>query len=360
MSKHILALASALLVSAAPVLAGPGGGHGGGGPGGGHGGGPGGGHGNGGGGGHAMMMGGPGGGHGNGGGHGGGPGGGHGGGRPAFAGFQQHGGGHARGGGHHMRVERQAQRVEQGRAARQERMAERGNGHGRAMAVGGAAAAAVAGGVAMHEYAQSHNAQGYGVGGCPPGLANKGCMPPGQAKKYVGSALPATYANDMLGGAWRSWYPDNNQYYYRMGDGMIYRVDRADNLVNALIPYGISDYGYYPVGDVYPADYNYYNVPYPYQGYYPDGGDLAYRYGNGAIYGVDPRTNMVQSIVALLAGDLAIGQRLPADYGVYNVPLAYRSQYYDTPNDWYRYNDGYIYRVDPATQLITAIAKALV
>lgn len=31
-----------------------------------------------------------------------------------------------------------------------------------------------------------HDPVGYGVGGCPPGLAKKhnGCMPPGQAKKH--------------------------------------------------------------------------------------------------------------------------------------------------------------------------------
>jgi len=30
--------------------------------------------------------------------------------------------------------------------------------------------------------------------GCPPGLAKKGCMPPGQAKKYaIGQPLPADY-----------------------------------------------------------------------------------------------------------------------------------------------------------------------
>ena len=62
----------------------------------------------------------------------------------------------------------------------------------------------------------------------------------------------------------------------------------------------------------------------------------------------------------MLAGDLSVGQRLPMDYSVYNVPMAYRSQYYDTPTDWYRYNDGYIYRVDPTSQLITAIVRALV
>ena len=69
---------------------------------------------------------------------------------------------------------------------------------------------------------------------------------------------------------------------------------------------------------------------------------------------------MIQSIVALLAGDLAVGQPLPANYGVYNVPLAYRDRYYDTPDAIYRYNDGYIYRADPTTQLVTAVIDAIV
>src|SRR5690348_2458760 len=37
-----------------------------------------------------------------------------------------------------------------------------------------------------HGYGHGYGAAGtlgYGVGGCPPGLRNKGCMPPGQAKK---------------------------------------------------------------------------------------------------------------------------------------------------------------------------------
>ena len=69
---------------------------------------------------------------------------------------------------------------------------------------------------------------------------------------------------------------------------------------------------------------------------------------------------MISSIVALLAGDLAVGQPLPGDYGVYNVPMAYRDRYYDTPDALYRYNDGYIYQADPKTQLITAVIDALV
>ncbi|QNN64920.1 hypothetical protein H9L12_11985 [Sphingomonas rhizophila] len=206
------------------------------------------------------------------------------------------------------------------------------------------------------------NYYGFDGGGCPPGLAKKGngCLPPGQAKKLVGSALAPAYLGAMLDGPYRDWYRDDDRYFYRMGDGYIYRVDRGSNLISALFPYYDRDYSYYPVGMMYPSDFNYYNVPYQYRTYYPDGGDYLYRYGNGAIYSLDPQTQAVQSIVALLAGDLGVGQRLPATYGVYNVPLQYRAQYYDTPDNWYRYNDGYIYRVDPTTQLITAVINALV
>ncbi len=70
--------------------------------------------------------------------------------------------------------------------------------------------------------------------------------------------------------------------------------------------------------------------------------------------------NTIDSIVALLAGDLGVGQQLPMDYGVYNVPMAYRDRYYDTPDSLYRYNDGYIYQADAKTQLITAVISALV
>jgi len=55
----------------------------------------------------------------------------------------------------------------------------------------------------------------------------------------------------------------------------------------------------------------------------------------------------------------SIGQPLPAGYGVYNVPYDYRATYYDTPDAWYRYNNGYIYQIDPVTQLVTAIVASL-
>lgn len=201
------------------------------------------------------------------------------------------------------------------------------------------------------------------VDGCPPGLAKKdnGCLPPGQAKKIIGTVLPAAFGGRALIGPYRDWYRDDDRYLYRMGqDGDIYRISRANSLIDALIPSYLDDYGYYPVGMAYPAPYNFYNVPVQYASYWPDGGDYAYRYGNGAIYQVDPRTSAIQSIVALLAGDLSVGQPLPIGYSTYNVPLDYRAQYYDTPDAWYRYNDGYVYRVDPATQLITAAIRALV
>ena len=55
----------------------------------------------------------------------------------------------------------------------------------------------------------------------------------------------------------------------------------------------------------------------------------------------------------------AVGQALPAGYEAYNVPYAYRQTYYDTPTAWYRYNNGYIYQVDPVTRLVTAIVASI-
>lgn len=202
--------------------------------------------------------------------------------------------------------------------------------------------------------------------GCPPGLAMKGngCMPPGQARKLVGRALPAAFAASLVPTYYRNWYPDTDDYYYRQGDGLMYRIARSTGLVDGSMPlFGYGDYvpDYYGVGEAYPLDYvSFYNVPAAYQSYYPDQDDWLYRYGDGGIYRVEPSTGLVDSIVQLLAGDMAVGQPLPVGYDVYNVPYAYRDRYYDTPDNWYRYNDGYIYQVDPKTRLIQAVIEALV
>src|SRR5690606_11221485 len=93
--------------------------------------------------------------------------------------------------------------------------------------------------------------------------------------------------------------------------------------------------------------------------YYAEPG-YDYRYFDGGIYGINPDTRMVHSQAALLTGQtFGVGQLLPVGYDAYNLPMAYRSQYYDTPATSYRYADAYIYQVDPATRLIQAVIDAI-
>ena len=84
---------------------------------------------------------------------------------------------------------------------------------------------------------------GYGVGGCPPGLAkkNNGCMPPGQAKKLynVGQRYPANYgtpwAYNQIPYDLRTHYglqPYGNYYY---GDGYVYQVDPRTMLIQQVV-----------------------------------------------------------------------------------------------------------------------------
>ena len=201
------------------------------------------------------------------------------------------------------------------------------------------------------------------VDGCPPGLAakNNGCLPPGQARKLVGAAVPAALGSALLPIEYRSWYPDNDDYFYRTADGYVYRIDRDRNLVDAYWPVADEWNGAYYVGAAYPQDYlGYYNVPVQYQPWYADTDDDYYRYGDGAIYQVDPQDGLIEGIVSLLAGGFGIGQPLPAGYDVYNVPYAYRDRYVDSDEHLYRYNDGNIYQVDPTTRLVQAIVETLV
>ena len=203
--------------------------------------------------------------------------------------------------------------------------------------------------------------RGRGFNGCPPGLDKKdnGCLPPGQAKKYLGARIQRDYADRLVPYQYRSWYRDDDDHFYRSGDGFIYRVSRSNNLVDGIIPL-FGGGAYYAMGDDWPDPYDFYNVPQQYRGYYADGGDYQYRYGDGAIYRVNSGSGVVDAIVALLAGDLGVGSRLPTGYDVYNVPVSYRDRYYDTADNWYRYNDGYIYQVDPKTRLISAVIDAIV
>jgi hypothetical protein len=200
------------------------------------------------------------------------------------------------------------------------------------------------------------------VDGCPPGLAarNNGCLPPGQAKKLVGAAVPAALGGALLPALYRSWYPDDQRYLYRTDDGYIYRIDRERDLIEGFFPFEPDYTGAYYVGAAYPDDYlGYYNVPVQYQPYYADNDEYLYRYGDGSIYQVDQQDGLITAIVSLLAGDLSVGQPLPAGYDVYNVPTDYRDRYADSEDSWYRYNDGNIYQVDPTTRLVQAVVETL-
>ena len=258
------------------------------------------------------------------------------------------------------------------------------------------------------------------IDGCPPGLAkkNNGCLPPGQAKKLIGTVIPTALRSSFLPDPLRNYWRDDDDYYYRYDydDGYLYRVNRDNNLIASLLPlfgggytrgqafpyqsssyfrpsyyqpfyqdtadtwyryndgyvYALDpysgmidniiptyDYGY-GVGQMLPTSYSYYNLPYPYRSYYTDNDDYYYRYAPGAIYQVDRDSQLISAVVSLLTGGFGVGQQLPMGYDAYNVPYAYRSQYYDTPDNWYRYNNGYIYQVDPTSRLITAVIDAIV
>ena len=128
-------------------------------------------------------------------------------------------------------------------------------------------------------------------------------------------------------------------------------------MVEDVIP--TYDYGY-GVGQMMPASYGYYNVPFAYRSYFADDDDYYYRYAPGAIYRVNRETSLISAVAALLTGGLSVGQPLPIGYSAYNVPLAYRSTYYDRPDIWYRYNNGYIYAVDPGTRIVRSVEYVVV
>jgi hypothetical protein len=174
---------------------------------------------------------------------------------------------------------------------------------------------------------------------------------PGQ---YLPQPYMASYVPDYYG--FNSFYPDYGDVCNRYANGVIYQVDCYTGMVEDVIPMYAGGYG---VGQMLPTSYAYYNVPYQYRTMYYDTPDYNYWYAPGAIYQYDPRSSMITSVAALLSPGFTVGQPLPMGYDVYNVPYAYRATYYDTPNAWYRYNNGYIYQVDPATQLVTAIVASL-
>jgi hypothetical protein len=248
-------------------------------------------------------------------------------------------------------------------------------------------------------------------------------LPVTEVTQFVGqpvSAVPAFVGLSPLPVSLQYLYPATPAYYYQYGGGYLYQIDRTDSLIAALIPllaggflpgqylppaymasyapayydyddFYPADYGYgdlcnrydygviyqvdcysgmvenviptyaggYGVGQMLPTAYSYYNVPVQYRRMYYDTPDANYWYAPGAIYQYDPRSSVITSVATLMSPGFSIGQPLPIGYAAYNVPFAYRATYYDTPTAWYRYNNGYIYQVDPATQLVTAIVASI-
>lgn len=191
------------------------------------------------------------------------------------------------------------------------------------------------------------------IDGCPPGLAKKrnGCLPPGQAKKRDNRWNGYDYRPRLFG---LSNY-GSGRYFYN--DGYLMRLG-GNGGVSGYIPLlG----GALAIGNPWPTSYDSYAVPDYYVDYYDLGPVSSYRYADNVIYRVDPGDAAIMSVAALLTGDqFTVGQPMPMGYDVYNVPYAYRDRYYDTPDAMYRYSDGYVYRVDPTTQLVAAAIDLLI
>ncbi len=166
---------------------------------------------------------------------------------------------------------------------------------------------------------------------------------------YMSSYVPSYYG-------FNSFYPDYGNNCYRYGYGVVYETDCFTGLVEDVIPLYAGGYG---VGQLLPSSYSYYNVPYQYRSLYYDTPNHGYWYAPGAIYQYDRDSALITSVAALMSPGFSVGQPLPVGYSMYNVPYSYRSTYYDTPNAWYRYNNGYIYQVNPQTLLVTAAVASI-
>lgn len=195
------------------------------------------------------------------------------------------------------------------------------------------------------------------IDGCPPGLAkkNNGCMPPGLARKAGGRA--AFFDRPDWWGLNDRWNDNVNWNDGRYGYTDGYMVRYGDNGIQSWLPLlG----GALSPGNVWPSQYQAVNLPGYYQDYYSLGASDGYRYYDDTLFRVDPQSQAITSIAALLTGNsINVGQRLPQGYDAYNVPYSYRDRYSDGPDANYRYSDGAIYQVDPTTQLVQAVIQLL-
>ena len=109
----------------------------------------------------------------------------------------------------------------------------------------GAAALVTAAGPALAKpgHGKHHGKHGNhaAMGHCPPGLAKKGCMPPGQAKKLynVGQRLPQGYNSytpyNQIPYDLRDRYDLDDDYRYIYRDDYLYQVDPKTMIVQQVL-----------------------------------------------------------------------------------------------------------------------------
>lgn len=140
---------------------------------------------------------------------------------------------------------------------------------------------------------------------------------------------------------------------YRYSDGYLLRYAGS-----SLIGYVPLLGGALFIGEPWPDYYEAAPAPRYWVNYYDLGPD--YRYYDDTFYTVDPRTRRIATVAGFVSGDdFVVGEPLPIGYDIYNVPWDYRDRYPDGPDAIYRYADGYIYHVNPATMLIVAAIQLL-
>ena len=189
------------------------------------------------------------------------------------------------------------------------------------------------------------------LNGCPPGLAKRdnGCLPPGQARQIERAQDPQHRYNYL-------WRTSEGEGDYRYRDGYLYRNSADGGLLGYLPVLG----GALSPGNTWPSQYAYQQPAQQVAQYFGLKDQNQYRYADGVLYGVDPQTQSISQVAALLTGQqFNVGQPMPAGYDVYNVPHAYRDQYADTAQSQYRYNDGAVYQVDPTTRMVQAVIQLL-
>ena len=102
-------------------------------------------------------------------------------------------------------------------------------------------------------------------------------------------------------------------------------------------------------------------LPIDYRGWYPDSDQYYYRYGDGYAYRVGRSDNLIDGLFPLNQDDYYYpGDYYPAAYDVYNVPIQYQSYYPDNGGDYaYRYGGDAIYSVNRGNGLIDSITALL-